>query len=265
VSQLRPDAIGPDPGAAPTREEQIIEAFVSIADTLIAEFDIPDYMDSLAMRCQELLDVEAAGLLLADPLGRPQVVATSSHQAHLLEVFETQSDDGPCVECLHTGRIVEDTDADPHRSTQPERWPEFTQLRREHGFGSVYAIPLRLRDDIIGALNLFRESPSALGEIDLKLARGLADMAAIGLLQERAIHGHRIVADQLQTALNTRIRIEQAKGVLAERYGIDMNEAFTTIRNYARSHNQRLADVTHLILSDTLPQALIDTTPRQSP
>jgi hypothetical protein len=113
-------------------------------------------------------------------------------------------------------------------------------------------------------LNLFRESPSALGESDLKLARGLADMAAIGLLQERAIHGHRIVADQLQTALNTRIRIEQAKGV-AERYGIDMNEAFTTIRNYARSHNQRLADVTHLILSDTLPQALIDTTPRQSP
>ena len=263
MSARRTDANGPDSGARPTREEQITEAFVAIADTLVAGFDIPDYMDSLATRCQELLDVQAAGLLLADPLGRPQVVATSSHQAQLLEVFETQSDEGPCVECLSTGLTVEDIDADPQRSTRPDRWPEFTQLRREHGFGSVYAIPLRLRDDVIGALNLFRASPSALGASDLKLARGLADMAAIGLLQERAIHGHRVVADQLQTALNTRIRIEQAKGVLAERYGMDMDEAFTAIRGYARAHSQRLTDVTHQILTDALPYPLIDVAPAE--
>jgi len=243
------------PGAGLSREEQITEAFVAIADTLVAGFDVADYLDALAMRCQELLDVDAAGLLLADPSGRPQVVATSSHEAHLLEVFETQSDDGPCVECLRTGATIVDLDSVAAPSG-PERWPEFTRLRHQHGFGSVYAIPLRLREDVIGALNLFRISASALSSTDLKLARGLADMAAIGLLQERAIHNHRIVADQLQTALNARIRIEQAKGVLAERYGMEMDEAFAAIRRYARDQRLRLTEVTEQILTGTLESPL---------
>lgn len=252
MSDERPDAGTSTARRSASREEQITDAFVAIADTLVAGFDVADYMDALATRCRDLLHVDAVGLLLADVYGRPQVAATSSHRAQLLEVFEIQSDTGPCVECLRTGETIAEIDAEATDPAGTGRWPEFTRLRREHGFGSVYAVPMRLRDDVIGALNLFRTSPTALDPMDLRLARGMADLAAIGLIQERAIHDSRALASQLQTALNTRIRIEQAKGVLAERLGLEMDDAFEAIRRYARAHHLRLADVTEQILTSTL-------------
>ncbi|MFZ0160362.1 MAG: GAF and ANTAR domain-containing protein [Kineosporiaceae bacterium] len=195
-----------------------------------------------------------------DPAG---VLAATDAPAALLDELQFSFRERPCVDAATWRRPVLEPDL---RLVSAGRWPGLLPALVGSPVRAVFAFPLQVGQIRIGVmdLNLSRESPSALGESDLKLARGLADMAAIGLLQERAIHGHRIVADQLQTALNTRIRIEQAKGVLAERYGIDMNEAFTTIRNYARSHNQRLADVTHLILSDTLRRHS-STPPRQSP
>jgi GAF domain-containing protein len=215
------------------------DTFVDLADTMVAEFDVLDFLHMLTDRTVALLGASAAGVVLADPRGELRVAAASSEKAGLVELFQLQNDQGPCLDCFRTGRPVTANDL-----TGPDQhWPRFAQAAIQAGFRTVQAVPMRLRDQIIGALNLFCAEPGTFTPADLRIAQALADVATIGLLHERNVRRSETVAEQLQAALNSRVMIEQAKGKLAERYGIDMERAFTMLRDHARNTNQRLTDV----------------------
>jgi GAF domain-containing protein len=215
------------------------DTFIELADTMVAEFDILDFLHMLTDRTVALLGASAAGVMLADPRGELRVAAASTEEAGLLELFQLQNDQGPCLECFRTGRPV--TAADLSAAAQP--WPRFAQAAVQAGFVMVEALPMRLRDQVIGALNLFRAEPGSFDPADLRIAQALADVATIGLLHERNVRRRETVAEQLQAALNSRVVIEQAKGKLAERLGINMDRAFAMLRDYARNTNQHLTDV----------------------
>ena len=219
--------------------ELLSDTFVDLADTMVADFDIIDFLHMLTDRSVALLAASAAGVVLADPRGELRLAAASSEEAGLLELFQLQNDQGPCLECFRTGQPVTASDL-----TGPaQRWPRFAEAAARSGFASVEALPMRLRDQVIGALNLFRAEPEPLEAADLRIGQALADVATIGLLHERNVRRRETVAEQLQAALNSRVIIEQAKGKLAERLSIDMDRAFTMLRDYARASNQRLTDV----------------------
>ncbi|HSZ40029.1 MAG TPA: GAF and ANTAR domain-containing protein [Trebonia sp.] len=224
------------------------ETFVELTDTMVADFDVIDFLHVLTSRSVELLNVSAAGLLLADPRGELRVVAASSEAARLLELFQLQSDEGPCLDCFRSGRPVTATDL----STE-ERWPRFADAAGQAGFAAVQALPMRLREQVIGALNLFRAAPGEFDAISVRVGQAMADVATIGLLHERSMRRSDILNEQLQTALNSRVIIEQAKGKLAERLGIDVNQAFTLLRDQARNHNQRLSDLARAFVDGTQP------------
>lgn len=233
------------------RESRVAETFIELADTLVADFDIPDFLHALTERCLELLDISAAGLLLTDSDDTLQLVAASPYEARVLELFQLQSDQGPCMEAYRTGRPVVVNDL----ASNTDRWPRFAPRALEVGCRAVHALPMRLRDQVIGALNLFSVESGPISAADVGLARAMADVATIGILSERAIRRQETVAEQLQTALNSRVLIEQAKGVLAERLDLDVNEAFMVLREYARSRNRRLGMVATAIVDGTLDSA----------
>jgi len=220
-------------------QELLTDTFVDLADTMVADFDVIDFLHMLTDRSVQLFAASAAGVVLADPRGELRVAAASSEKAGLLELFQLQNDQGPCLECFRTGRPVTAADL----ADQAQRWPRFAHAALQAGFRTVEALPMRLRDQVIGALNLFRAEPGAFEPADLRIAQALADVATIGLLHERNVRRRDTVAEQLQAALNSRVVIEQAKGKLAERRGIDMDRAFTMLREYARNSNQHLTDV----------------------
>jgi transcriptional regulator with GAF, ATPase, and Fis domain len=235
------------------REQAVSAAFVELADTLVVDFDITDFLHTLAVRCVELLDVHAAGVMVTDQRGHLRVMASSSERAHMLELFEVESDEGPCVECFSTGQPVSDTDL----RLADARWTRFSNRAGEAGFAAVHAVPMRLRDEVIGVLNLFAIQSGSLTDADAVLGRALANVTTIGLLQQRAVHHRDMVAEQLQGALNSRVVIEQAKGVLFERLKLDMHDAFGTLRSYARRTNRRLSDVARDVIDDRLDTAVL--------
>ncbi len=214
------------------------ETFVELTDTMVAGFDVIDFLHVLTDRSVQLLDVSAAGLLLADPRGELRVVAASSQAARLLELFQLQNDQGPCLDCFRTGRPVAAADL-----AAEARWPRFAAAAQQAGFAAVQALPMRLRDQVIGALNLFRAVPGALAPADIRIGQALADVATISLLHERSMRHSDTLTEQLQTALNSRVIIEQAKGKLAERLGLDTDQAFSVLRDHARTRNLCLSDV----------------------
>ena len=224
------------------------ETFVELTDTMVADFDIIDFLHVLTSRSVELLNVSAAGLLLADPRGELRVVAASSEAARLLELFQLQSDQGPCLDCFRSGHPV----VAPNLSAD-QRWPRFAAAAGQAGFSAVQALPMRLRDQVIGALNLFRATPGAFDADSVQVGQALADVATIGLLHERSMRHSDTLNEQLQTALNSRVIIEQAKGKLAERLGIDVNQAFTLLRDQARNRNERLSDLARAFVDGTQP------------
>ena len=232
-----------------SREERLGRTFVEIAVTLVDDFDVVDLLVLVAERCVELLDATAAGLLLADPQGRLRLMAATSDATELVELFQIQDDEGPCLECYRRQTPV----LVPDIAAEAARWPRFAPVAAEAGFRGVHALPLRLRTHTLGALNLFQEEPGGLGHDDVTAAQALADVATIALLQHRASREAQGVADQLRAALDSRIAIEQAKGVIAERAGIGMAEAFARLRGYARSHQRLLADVARDVVDGTLP------------
>jgi len=222
----------------------VAEAFVELADTLVDDFDVVDFLHQVTVRCAEVLDVSAAGVLLTDQRGALRVVAASTEQTRLLELLQLQDGEGPCPECFHTGRRIAVADL----SAATSRWPRFAAEARQIGFVSVYALPMRLRTDVIGALNLFGTEPGALDEDTIRLGQALADVATVGLLQARAIRNRDALAEQLQAALNSRVVIEQAKGVIAERRHLDMDQSFTLLRGTARPSNRRLSDLARAVI-----------------
>jgi GAF domain-containing protein len=211
-------------------EIQLADVFVEMADTLVDDFDVIEFLHVLAERCVQLLGISAAGLLLTDGQDTLQLVAASSERTRLLELFQLQTDQGPCVDCFRTGQPVSVPDL-----PAAGRWPRFTAAAAEVGFAAVHALPMRLRSEVIGALNFFDTTPGALDEGKLRIGQALADVATIGLLQQRAIHRSGVLTQQLQTALNSRILIEQAKGT-------------TLMRSGARNHNRRLSDLAQAII-----------------
>ena len=231
-----------------TRETRLMQVFVELADTLVGNFDLVDFLHLLAIRAVELLDVGEAGLLLADLGGTLQVMTSSSERTTLLELFQLQNLEGPCLECYHSGQAVVSEDLEADR----ERWPTFAPEARAAGFASVHALPLRLREEVIGALNLFRPGTGPLNAADAALGQAMADVASIGILQQRAIHEGRAMADELQEALNSRIVIEQAKGVLAEHSCIELGDAFQLLRGYARHNRVLLSQVARDLIDGRL-------------
>ena len=221
------------------REELLIDSFVTLADTMIRDFDVVEFLSLLADRTVEIFTADASGIVLADGQGRLELVASSSHQMELLELLELQDDEGPCPEAFVSGASVECLDL----ADAVDRWPSFAPAAVAQGFRSVHALPLRLRDEVIGALNLMSADVGSLSPEDLAAAQALADVAAIGLLQQRAARESALIVDQLQHALTSRIVIEQAKGVIAETLDLGMDEAFERLRGYARDRNAQLSDV----------------------
>jgi len=229
------------------RERRVSEIFVEVADSLVEDFDVIDLLQRLSARCVELLDVSAAGILLADAHGELQIIAASDEHTRLLELFALQHDQGPCVECYRTGTAR--TNIDLTRPEVTACWPRFAPRARETGYVTTHAVPLRLRNRIVGALNLFQTTPHRLGDDDIALARALADVATIAILQQRTLEQSHVVNSQLETALTSRVLIEQAKGVLAERWNTSVDDAFEVFRSYARSRRMRLSDLATRIIS----------------
>ncbi len=230
---------------APTsREGSVTEAFVELADTLTAGFDPVRYLQMFARRCAELVGVAAAAVTVFDEHGAVQTVAASRREAQLLSLVETQAGEGPGVDCVRTGEAV----ASPRLSLE-RRWPAFTAAAAGCGYRAAHSLPVRRGRYSVGVLTLLSTEDEPVGDSGLRMGQGLADMAAVALLQRRTIDHGNLLAGQLQTALSSRVVIEQAKGVLAAHAGLDMGAAFAVLRGYARAHHQRLADLAAAVVS----------------
>ena len=234
-----------------TREQRIIQTFVELTDTMVEDFDVIEFLHRVSERCVELLDCDEAGVLLADAAGILRVMASSSERSDALELMQAQNDEGPCFECFARGEPVtsEDLQADLGR------WPAFSPAALAHGFCSVHALPMRVRGETVGALNLFRAAVGRIDESDIPLGQGMADIAAVALMQERTVRRSRAVEAQLQAALSSRVVIEQAKGMLAERAQITVDAAFARLRDYARAHNLKISEVARDLIDGQLDPA----------
>ena len=231
-----------------TSEQRLGRVFVELADTLVDDFDVLDLLHLLCDRSVELLQADAAGLILADQRGNLQVMASTSDEARLLELFVLQNDEGPCLDCYRTGQPLVNIDL----SEVEQRWPRFHAATTAAGFESTHALPLRLRRQTLGVLNLFCAHQSTLSQDDLSLGQALCDIATVGLLQERAIRNSELLAEQLQGALNSRVTVEQAKGVLAAKAGISVDAAFALMRDHSRRRQQPLRGVATAIIDGTI-------------
>jgi transcriptional regulator with GAF, ATPase, and Fis domain len=231
------------------REQLLAQAFVSLADTLVDDYDVIELLTRLIDHSVELLAADAGGIMLADPHGLLRVVATSNEDARLIELLQLQNDEGPCLDCFRSAAPVHVDDL----SQAADRWPMFVAAAMGRPvFQAVHAVPLRLRGDAIGTLNLWQHRPRSLPEPELALGQALADVATIAILQERAIRRGEVINEQLQSALTSRVIIEQAKGLLAQHGQLRMDQAFDLMRGYARSHSTRLAEVARGLVERTL-------------
>ncbi|MEO8330075.1 MAG: GAF and ANTAR domain-containing protein [Candidatus Nanopelagicales bacterium] len=242
-----------------SQQTLLAKTFVFLADTLVDDFDVVDFVDHLVEACINLLDIEAAALLLDDQKGHLAIIATSSEQSRLIEALELDTHAGPSIECVQSGAVVECNDLQANR----ERWPFFVPAAVAAGFGSVVVVPLRLREQTIGSLSLLRRSGVGLAEDSERVAQALAAVATIGIIQQRSTQNSSVTAQQLEHAITSRVTIEQAKGVLAERHGITMELAFETVRSHARNNNLKLTEAAHAIVRGDVTPIL--TEPRESP
>jgi hypothetical protein len=235
------------------REKLLTETFVTLADTMVKDFDVVDFLSMLSGRCVELFDAGDAGLMLVGADGHMQLAASSSHEMRLLELLELQHDEGPCPDAYRSGAPVQC--ADLRDATR--LWPVFAPEALAAGFRAAHALPMRLRDETIGALNLLRVEPGLLPDEDIAAAQALADVATIGILHHRAAAESDLLSAQLQYALNSRVVIEQAKGAVAQRLDLDTDRAFDALRRYSRDHNQRLVDTAAAIVNRNLDAAAL--------
>lgn len=229
-------------------QRQLLETFVKLADTLIDDYDVVDLLQLLVDTCRDVLDTTAAGILLADSRGELEVVASTSEASRLVEMMQLSAEQGPCIESFRSGKRVSVPDIE---DSKPEWW-QFRGSAIAQGFRSMDALPLRLRDSTIGTLNLLRSSAGAAPEDTILAAQAFADVATIGILHERTLREGAILSEQLQAALNSRIIIEQAKGVVSHTRGVSIDEAFTLMRDYARSHSLGLSVVAARLVDRSL-------------
>jgi transcriptional regulator with GAF, ATPase, and Fis domain len=226
------------------RERGVTRAFVALSNSLIQDFDLVELLSGLTTDCARLLDIESAGLLLADAGGVLHVLAASSDRTRSLELFQLQRAEGPCLDCFHSGRPV----LVPDLGSATDRWPQFGPRATGAGFASVHALPLRLHDRVLGALGLFSTSVGPLDDDDVSLAQALAHVACVAIVQDKVASDRDAVAAQLQAALDSRVVLEQAKGILAQLGGLDMDQAFAALRRHARDNNERLTEVARAVV-----------------
>ena len=227
--------------------QRLATIFVEVADTLVDEFDLIDFLHLLTDRAASLVDAAAVGIVLADPRGRLEFMAGSNENVKLLELFQLQNQEGPCLEAFRTAQPVINVDL----GAAGDRWPRFAPSATALGFQAVHAFPLRLRQQVIGAMNVFGATKGGdFEDTDVAVMQALADVASIALIQERAIHHGEVLTEQLQAALNSRVVIEQAKGAVAQARGVSVDDAFASIRSYARRNNRRLIDVARTIVAN---------------
>jgi GAF domain-containing protein len=232
-------------------DELLFATLIELADTTITGFDLISFADRLVGGCVEVLGATAAGIMLADQFGLLRVFASTNEESRMLELLELQNNDGPCLEAFRTGNLVEGVDL----SRFTTRWPHFVTAARSAGFNTAYAVPLRLRDQTIGALNIFQGGTKAFTLHELNVARVMADMATIGIIHHWSIRQGEVLTQQLQGALDTRVIIEQAKGVVAHRQGLSMGEAFEYLRRTARSAHRPIAEVATETVAESDPEA----------
>jgi GAF domain-containing protein len=233
--------------------ERLAQVFVELADTLVADFDAVEFLQVLVDRCVELLDADGAALMLADRRGDLQLVAATAERVRAVEEFQLEVRNGPCLDCFTTGTPQAAVDL----SVATERWPQFGRVAVEAGIGGAHALPMRLRRQVIGALDLFTDAPRALAAEDVAVGQGMADIATIGLLHERNLRDRTVLSEQLQIALDSRVLIEQAKGVLAARAGLTVAEAFTRMRAHARRRGLALTAVARAVVEGQLDEAVL--------
>jgi hypothetical protein len=231
------------------RERKVITAFVHLSNELVDDYDIIDTLTTLTASCADLLDVASAGLLLADANGVLHLVASSSERTRDLELFQLQREEGPCLDCFHLGKAV----VSAGLPDMAQRWPVFSQAAKRWGFQSVHALPMRLREHALGAIGLFNEGVGHLDEADLALAQALVHVACVAIVNDKNASDRATVNTQLQHALNSRVVLEQAKGVIAASGGLEMDVAFVVLRRYARDHGRRLSDVAAEVVGRRLP------------
>lgn len=231
-----------------TRHEQLLEVFASLADTLVADYDVVELLQTLVESCQNLLDVAAAGLLLADEHGDLELIASTDERTRIVETIQLSAEVGPCIDSFRDARVV----SVPDIRRGPERWEPFRTAALDGGFAAAHAIPMRLRDTTIGSLNLLSTELGELNHHDMRAAQALADVATIGILHERTLRASDLTRQQLQAALNSRVTIEQAKGVLAHQHDLMPDEAFVLLRTYARSNGLPLGSVAQRVVSREL-------------
>lgn len=226
---------------------KLADVFVEVADTLVDDFDLVDFLHNLAVHAADVTGTSAVGLLLTDPTGALRFMAASTADARLLELFQLQHSEGPCVDCYRSGEPVSDTDL----ASAASRWPTFAPHALAADVHSVHAFPLRLRDRIIGALNTFGPEPEPLDADTIRVVQALADVATIAIIQERALARADTLTEQLQFALNSRIVIEQAKGAISRALGVSVDDAFNILRDHARRNQLRLTDLAHDVVTNT--------------
>jgi GAF domain-containing protein len=232
-----------------TREARLVETFVTLTDNLVADYDVLDVLQTLVDRAVELFDAAAGAIHLVNEEGSLEVAASTSERSEFIGLLQLDAGEGPCITAVTTGELVTSENV----GILTERWPRFAAVSTERGYPGVHAIPLRLRDDVIGSLNLFRESEGALNSADAQAGQALADVATISVLQQRSLETATVTAQQLQRALDNKVVIEQAKGYVARALGVDMETARELLRRYARANQIRLSDVAAAVAKDELP------------
>ncbi len=228
--------------------EELAEIFVETADTLVDEFDVIEFLQLITVRAARMSRATAAGIVLADPHGHLQFVAASEESIGLLEVLALHSEEGPCQDCFRSGAPVVNTDL----AETGSRWPAFAAAATDSGYRSVHVLPMRHRANVVGALSLFSRDTQRLDAADVRIIQALADVATIGILQERAISAGTLLAEQLQNALTSRISIEQAKGMLSRIHHVSVDNAFDLMRTYARHRRLRLSEVALAVVTDPM-------------
>jgi GAF domain-containing protein len=236
------------------RESLLITTLVELADNLVDNYDVIDVLTVLSDRCVTTIDVDAAGVLLASPGGELQFVASSSESMKVLELFQIQADEGPCVDCYRDGVAI----VNQALTDDEGRWPRFSPRALAQGFQAVHCLPMRLRGQTIGALNLFRTHQGILEDEDVAVAQGFADVATIAILQHQSSLSASTLNDQLNNALNSRIIIEQAKGMIRQAVDCDMDEAFGRLRAHARNHNDGLTEVATQVVEGKIAPGALD-------
>jgi GAF domain-containing protein len=231
-----------------TFDSRLLGTLTALADTLVDDYDIVELLQTVVDACRDILGISAAGILLADEVGELELIASTSEASRLVEVMQLAAQAGPCIECYRTGAPV----SLPSIPDAPPEWSAFRDAALEQGFLAVHALPLRLRETTIGTLNVMLNTGEDLPESSRVAAKAFADVATIGILHERSLRESEVLTEQLQLALSSRVRIEQAKGVVSYTLGVHIDDAFELIRRYARYHRLPLSHVATRIVNREL-------------